>query len=151
MSILIWIGILCLSIPACKDAENNSAPKKAPSNQLPLLPQEKYQALWEQVDNIDFLFETLPISLNLSDPPSVKNGLRQFTNNAPDIKAECKPTGKVFYVGNGEQLMEADFYYSDSCRYFVFIEHGKKRYSAQMSPSGVSFFDRAIAKTGLKK
>ena len=147
------LSMATLGLIACASSGEEKKPAEAQAKpkveSYPLLPQEKYDTLWNQVENIDFVFESLPISLNLGDPPSVQTGLRQFTNMAPTIDPSCQRMGTAYYVGNGEQIMSADFYFTDSCTYFIFIEHGKKRYSAQMSPVGINFFNRALKKAGL--
>ncbi len=127
--------------------------EKAPSAEnaeiyLPSIPIPEIQKLWNDCNQVDYLFHSLPISTSLDNNPSVRVHLRHISETPVPLfaKERCgNPIGRIFYKQDGSDLMEADMYYSQGCTYYVFLHKGKAVYSNLMTPEGLEFFNQLFA------
>ena len=153
--ILFFISFITLVLSSC--GGESSSPKsitktsvlkpasKLVPNTLPSVTQEAMKNMWETCTNVDFLFYDYSFSMNQTEAASIKNTLTYISTAVPtELDQGCKPVGRVFYVANGEELMEADFYLGTVCNYFIFYEKGKQVAANLMTPKGEEFLKNTI-------
>lgn len=116
---------------------------------LPPLPVEQADELVKSCDAVDVIFYHLGISMNMTDPPSIYRALRFIGAENPKLPPSCQPAGRFFYLSDGENILEADFYLSNGCLYFVFMEQGKPAYGNIMTDEGVLYFNNVLRQAGL--
>lgn len=123
-----------------------TAPAISPGEFLyPPIVTEDMQVLVEKTTLIDFIFYNHDFSMNLDNKAGIMNALRQIGEGAAPIRKECKATGRVIYQGDGDILMEADFYFQDPCFYFIFIEDDKPVKANIMTQEGMTFLGRLMS------
>lgn len=141
-------------ISACDDAPTKTETKaETPSVTqekvyLPSVTAEELKVLWDNCNQVDYLYYELPISSNLDDQYSIQQSLRHVSD-APvplGVKNSCKPIGRIFYKQDGEDLMEAEIYFSAGCTFFVFFKDGKPASSNLMTDAGVKHYNQIIQK-----
>jgi hypothetical protein len=157
--ILPVLLLLALSLFACNNSKTSSE-KQTTSNPeasvplaqhepyLPSITQEEIEILWEKCNQIDYLFYDLPISSSVNDRPSSQAHIRHISDSPvrAEVKKRCKkPIGRLFYKTDGEDLIEAEAYFSGGCAFFVFFKGGKETYCNLMTPDGVNHFNQIIA------
>ena len=144
--------IFALSLFACKAEEKKSTEALAETQQVsnqeavyPMLPVELHNKLYNEVDFLDFIFHTLPFSMNQAEKESVQANIA-YIGRSPvmGIPAHCKPIAREFFQIQGEIVIEADIYFTDPCYFYVFVVDGKPSYANMMSETGRSFFQNTI-------
>ncbi len=124
--------------------QNTSDFKKGTAN-LPSIPKEMMQKLWDQCEFVDYIFYELPFSMSQTEQPSIRANLNYVgTGSIPGVPSTCKAIGREFFQINGEIVMEAEVYFSQECRFYIFFEDGKPKYSNKMSPDGEKFYNQMI-------
>ncbi len=135
-------------------SEDKNEPKTAPATQapdqvyLPSISLDEVQILWDNCNQVDYIYYELPISTSLNDQYSIQQGLRHISE-APvplSFKKRCKAISRVFYKNEGEDLIEAEIYFSPGCSFFVFFKEGKPAYSNLMTEAGVMHFNDILEK-----
>lgn len=135
--LLLLIG----NILACS---NTSKTPEVPGTDYPALPEATLQLLQANADFIDMTFYNYPISTNQSDMSSVRPSLTYWDPEPARIPTACKPAGHIWFQSKGNNLAEADFYFSPDCYYYVFYENGKPAFANPMNARGVAFFERIL-------
>lgn len=149
--------IFCfLSILSCKEKNNNSdvnptketlteVVEQATDDPLPQVPVKIMQELWNECEFVDYIFFDLPFSMSQTEQPSIRANLNYIDRAAvgPRSKA-CKPIAREFFQINGEIVYEADVYYSENCKYYVFFEGKTPVYANKMSAAGEKFYNQMI-------
>lgn len=145
---------ILLSIVACKSDKTSTPPPTAATQpaaahqvNLPSITLEEMENLNTKCDFIDYTFydPRLPMSISLNELPSIRLTYGHVSQTTPTPTAPtCKPTGRIFYQSQGDYILEAEFYFSDGCTYFVFFKDGKPTYANDMSPAGKKFFSNNI-------
>ena len=138
----------------CGNSENNTDAQKAstPATQneayLPSITLEEMEFLWNNCNQVDFIYYELPISTSLNDQYSIQQSLRHVSDTPVplNVKNNCKPISRVFYKKDGDDLMEAEVYFSQGCSFFVFLKNGKPQYSNLMTDNGIKHFNDIIQK-----
>jgi hypothetical protein len=115
----------------------------------PSLPTSWADVLVSTCDAIDVIFYHIGISINMTDPPSIIRGLRFIGAENPKLPANCQPAGRFFFQADGENILEADFYLSNGCLYFIFMEKGKPAYGNIMTDEGVMYFNNVLRQAGI--
>ena len=59
--------------------------------------------------------------------------------------------GRIFFDEGIETILEADFYFSQGCVYFIFYEDGKKKYSSFMTPDAVKYMNNYISQANAQR
>lgn len=146
-----WILFICsVSLfAACKENPRQEAVRMK-DFVYPSLPPERLQNLLQVCDYIDFVFFNTNFSMNQGERSSIEGTIRHIAAQVPDIKAECKPIGHLFFQSEGQILLEADLYFTPGCVYYTFFENGKPAYANELTPEGVQFYNN-IFSTYLKK
>ncbi len=157
--IVFFISIVSLSIYSCT---GNSTLEKKPTanttttpvtksagklvaNTLPSISQDLMQNMWETCTNIDYVFYNYSFSMNQTEAASIKNTLTYVSTSVPpQLDEGCAPVGRVFFVADGENLTEAEFFLGSVCNYFIFYKDGKKVAANMMTPKGEEFLKGTI-------
>ena len=135
-----------------KEAQTKTEPEPQAVDQgqiyLPSISMDDIQVLWDNANQVDYLYYELPISSNLDDQYSIQQSLRHVSETPVplSVKNKCKPIGRVFYKKDGEDLREADIYFTKGCTFFVFFENGKPAYSNLMTNEGLNHFNDIFEK-----
>ena len=129
----------CLAVLTVGCAGDTSD-KSNTAEPLDSLPQALFQKLLRECDNVDIIFYDSPISMSQDQRASIRGALFFIDPIRVAPFSDCKATGRISYLINGEIAAEADFYCGDQCTYFIFMENNKPAYANAMSASGVDFF-----------
>lgn len=152
---LIFSVLIITFSQACKNTESSPEQKEETTNPndgvrrgnpYPALPAEFVKNLFDNCSFIDYVFADLPVSISQEEKSSIQQMISYFKNEAPlMLNPNCKPTGRSFYQINGEIVLEADFYFSMGCTYYVFFIDNKPMYSGIMSTQGITFFNKMLS------
>jgi len=123
---------------------SNTADKKPPGTDYPALPEATLNLMKANCDYIDMTFYNYPISTNQSDMSSIRPSMTYWDPEPARIPAACKPAGHVWFQSKGNNIAEADFYFSPDCYFYVFYENGRPAYAHPMNAKGVAFFERIL-------
>jgi len=146
--LILLFGLSCQNQKTENPSSAHTAPvvKQPVAAQFEMLPNDMIMKLWNECTLIDYIFHTLPFSMNQSEQASIRTNLTYIGQTVqPNIPPGCKPMARQFYQINGEFVCEADVYYDDKCQFYVFYV-GDKKYANVMSPDGQSFFNTMISK-----
>ncbi len=112
------------------------------------MPVDVYNKLFDNCDNIDYIFHELPISVSQDEKEAAQQTIG-FIGEAPfkSKDASCKPIARKFFKSNGKEILAADVYFSDKCKGYIFFIENKPVYANQISSSGVNFYNNIIAQT----
>lgn len=130
----------CSNEGASDQSGNEQAEQAQTEFPYPPLPAETRQRLWESSDYVDIIFYDSPVSVSQSDAPAIRSTLGMTTGQPAMPNPDCKPQGRISYMIQGEIVVEADFYNTDQCQYFLYLEDGKTVYAETLSASGKNFF-----------
>lgn len=156
--------VLILSLFSCKPETNNvktnadtpAAPaiaQSAPQPSSGTSTQAPYQSvtsdimkdLYENCQLIDYIFHKLPFSMNQSEKSGIQSTITHVSPVAQEyITPGCEPIARQFFQVKGDITLEADIYFSDNCKFFVFFKDGKAFAANKMSPSGIEFYGNII-------
>ena len=161
MKLFLPILMLCLCCISCGEVETDGAteqvapaPAPAPISykaDLPSIPLDKLEYLYENCDLIDYLFFNLPISMNQSKTEDIQAAIAHVAASVPKRPSSCQPIGQIFYEVQGNTAMRANLYFAEGCVYFEFLEDGKPAYVNQMMPQGIEFFNLTLNRVGVPK
>jgi hypothetical protein len=147
----VWI-VLGLLIISCKDKENRQEKNEiAPVQEqqqardvphdLMALPEAVFKKIYFEADYLDVIFQELPFSMSQENNASIRQIMNHIDNKPPaSMPAGCPLFGQQIYQKNGETILEADFYHSPGCYYFIF-RYGGDQYFNGMTDSGVEFYE----------
>lgn len=103
------------------------------------------QKLWDECDYTDYIFHNLPFSMSQDEQPSIRANINYMSTEVNEwIPSNCKPMARQMFHIKGEIVVEADVYFSDDCKFYVFVEKEKPYASLKMSESGIQFFETSI-------
>ncbi len=158
--IISFFLFLTFSLISCNSSQtNNKQVKKdatppavkevdAYTAYLPSITTDEMEILWKTCNQMDYIFYELPISSSVNDSLSAQVHLRHISDSPVrnEVKTRCgKAMGRIFYKAEGEDLMDAEVYFSGGCAFFVFYKNGKATYCNLMTPDGVNHFNQLIA------
>lgn len=112
---------------------------------LPSITFDEMKVLYEGTDFIDIIFYSVDFSMSVNNKTNIQKMVGFVSTNVATISPNCQPTGRIFFQKNGELLAEADMYYSDECRYFVFQKNGKAAYANDITPQGQAYFAKIFS------
>ena len=153
--ILVLLFFLAFILACGSSDGNNKSETKAeaiPATQgqvyLPSIPMDEIKILWDNCNQMDYLYYELPISMSLTDVYSIQQSLKHVSDTPVplDVKNKCKAIARIFYKNSGEDLYEAEIYFSQGCTFFVFFKDGKPAYSNLMTNVGVKYFNDILEK-----
>lgn len=120
--------------------------------ELPQLPAEWFQRLWDSCTLVDYTYFTMPITMSLDRQASVRSSLRHIGVGAVVRKADCKLFAKIFYQVKGQIVLDADMFYSENgCSYVIYNVGGKPTFANPISTEGVQFLTQIIERQKAKK
>lgn len=132
-------GLLILGACTRNTPASEKAAPQPPSTYSPL-PADYMDSLAGQVTQIDYLFYNLPISMSTGEPSSIRALMSHYEpGSSISLNHGCQSIGRIFYVGNGENLLAADLFFRDSCRFAIFLEGETPLYAARITDKGASF------------
>ena len=131
--------------------QNIKTENKAPQEDqvyLPSISMDDLEVLWENCNQMDYIYYDLPISTSLSDQYSVQQSLRHVSDTpvSQSVKDNCKAISRVWFKKDGEDLMDAEIYFSNGCSFFVFFKEGKPAHSNYMTDAGIKYFNDILQK-----
>ena len=91
------------------------------------------------------IFYNVDFSMSVNNKPNIQRMVGFVSTNVANINRNCQPTGRIFFQKNGELMAEADMYYDDQCRYFVFQKNGKAAYANDITPEGQAYFAKIFS------
>ena len=119
-----------------------------PQNDIPfkMLPNEIVMDMYENAELLDYIFHSLPFSMSQDEKESIQTNIT-YIGGLPQqfIPAGCEPIARQFYQIKGEIKYEADVYYSEGCKFYLFYVNGEPSFANQMSTTGQKFFDQMIS------
>ncbi len=142
---LFFLCLPILLLTACNQGGGEEVTyEEEVSNSYPILPNERGERLFAEVDYMDIIFHNLPVSMNLQGA----NAQRSITHiNAMPVTNFCGGSAamRITYLSQGNILEEADVYHGTAgCNYYVWLENGKPAYANTMNEQGVGFFNNMI-------
>jgi hypothetical protein len=154
MRILTFVSLIVLII-GCKEASKKEAGSKiepAPStisvqkSELRGMTQEEFIEIQSKCNAVDYIFHSLPFSINQNDKASVLTNLGFIgAEQADAIPANCKALGREFFQAEGEIFLEADLYYCPPDHFsYVFFKDNKAFAANKMSTDGINFYSNLI-------
>ena len=155
---LLVLALFAVSLLACNGEQKKSettetqpaapAPAAPAATNLPGIPMEILQNLWDNCDGVDYVYFDLPISMSLDNKPAIQNALSQVARQPAPLLPQCKPIGRIFFMIKGENVQMAELYFSTGCTYFVFLDKDKPAYSNYMTPQGIQYFNNIFSQAG---
>ncbi len=109
----------------------------------PSIPFEDLKYLYDNCDFIDYVYYDLPISMSLSEKPSIQNTFVQVSQQPASVHPSCGKSGiaRITYQIKGDIVAESEMFFTDNCKYFVFYEDGKPKYSNLITPQGIEYLE----------
>lgn len=142
----ILILISCNSENKSNSQEESSTKTEkvqAKGETLPSLPTERMKRLWDEATNLDYIFLNLPISMNMDNQEAIRSSLSHFSPGGVTLNPGCRQhDGTMLFIVDGEIIEECQFFYQDGCKYYVWLENGKKTYANPMNEAGISFMEK---------
>lgn len=133
------------------EANNASASANTGTALYPSIPTEKVKMLWDKCDYVDFVFYYLNFSMSQKVQNSIRQTIAHISTEVPLIDPNCQPIGRLFFQSEGQNISEADIFYSNGCAYYVFYEDGKYAYANKMLPNGTKFYDNIFKQVQAQK
>jgi len=156
-SYLIIMGLIVTALSSCgeevkddkralsRDEMWKTKTAEVKVSSLPSITFEEMKVLYEGADFIDIIFYDVDFSMSVNNKTNIQKMVAFVSTNVARINPSCKPTGRIFFQKNGELLAEADMYYDDKCRYFVFQKNGKAAYANDITPEGQAYFAKIFS------
>jgi hypothetical protein len=154
---IILFSIICF---ACQNKSNKLEKEasvvatqsldKSPIGPLPSITREAMDTMYGMVDYVDYIWHDMDISTSQDNQDDIKAVVALIsTTPQPSIPDGCKPTGRAFFNIKGNTFLEADIYFTNACKFFVFIKKGKPIYANLMTQDAITYFN-AIMQAGKK-
>lgn len=138
--------------PAAEPPANNASASSSVGTALyPSITGETVKMLWEKCDYVDFVFYYLNFSMSQKVQNSIRQTITHISTEVPLIDPNCQPIGRIFFQSEGQNISEADIFYSNGCAYYIFYEDGKYAYANKMLPQGTQFYDNIFKQVQAQK
>ena len=158
MKRVIYVVLIGLFITACQNSGNKETDikqanepviQKSPYDGLESMPFDQIKFMHSNCDQIDYIFNELPISMALSDKSAVQNNIT-FISPEPVVSPDlnCKPLGRQLFYSKGELYIEADLFFDDQCKFLVFLEDQKPKYTCKLTQQGINFYNNIMQQVG---
>jgi hypothetical protein len=116
----------------------------------PSFPVKKVENLFQHCDYIDYIFYDLPISMSIKEKPAIQYNITHIGSQPARQLPNCKPVGRLFYQVKGENVEQAELYFSQGCTYFVFLENDQPKYGNMMTDKGIEYLNGMLGQAGFK-
>lgn len=151
-----------LSVVACQPNTSNNKGEATPQAQpgdpgastesdaqvsyvkYPMLPDSILRYMLANCDNMEVIFNDLPISMNPGGQAACRSNIEHFAGLPASLHPNSKPQARAFYQTNGEEIISADLYFDDYSKGFVFFVDNQPTYSNQMSEKGVNYYTNIL-------
>lgn len=110
----------------------------------PMLPDSILQLMLEQCDNMEVIFNDLPISMNPKGQVACQTHLEHLAGLPASLHPQSPPAARLFYQSKGNELLQADLYYDDETTAFVFLNNNQPTWSNEMSQKGQDFYKNIV-------
>lgn len=141
---LVLIGISCKPDTA-SPATTPGASATAGKHHLPAMTKAQYMELRERCTAVDYIFHTMPFSVNQTDKASVLSNLGMISSEQADaLDPSCKPFAREIFQAGGEIFLEADLYYGAECNAYVFFKGKEAVYANKIDKTGMDFYNKLI-------
>lgn len=138
----------CFAFTSCNSSSSSGAAEKpvaentaAPPTSYPSIPSEKIVNLFETCDFIDYILYDYEFSLSQGEKPAIQASFSHISKTVPTINPNCQPIGRIFYQVEGQNALEADIYFNDGCKYYIFLENNQPKYANELTPAGIGFYE----------
>ncbi len=137
MRYFLALSLLALALQAC----HSSKAIQSDSNQrYQVIPAERLAVLSEECDYIDFLFYHHDFSMSQNHRQSIRTTVAGISSSPANIKSSCKADGRIYFMAEGETLVEAEIFLDPDCAYYIFFENGERTHANQMTEDGLNFY-----------
>ena len=153
MRTIILISLLSL-LMACKEGSKSSgakveSPSKTTTKQKSAIrgmTQQEFLEIQSKCDAVDYIFHSLPFSINQTERANVLSNLGFIGSEQADaIPPNCKALGREFFQASGDIFLEADLYYCPPDHFsYVFFKDKKPFAANKMSTQGINFYSNLI-------
>ena len=151
MKSIYLILILPLFFVGCQ-SEAATSQKKQPvqteavhfDKKFPSIDPNRLTMLWDSASNVDIVFYNLDFSLSQSKLQDIRGMINTISPEVPEINPGCPAIGRLFFVVDGRNELEADLIFQDDCHYYIFYEDGKQKYANEMTSAGINFFNNVF-------
>jgi hypothetical protein len=146
---------------ACKkQAEPTPSPAPTPTttppvvvlentNGIPSVSRGMMDTMYAMVDYVDFSWPSMPISTSLEDQSEIKTYLSLIsTTPQSSIPQNCKPLGRSFLNIKGNTYAEVDIYFSEGCKFYVFLKNNRPIYANVMTQEAIGFYNSILTRGG---
>ena len=130
--------------PKNDHSDAGTSPDTFAEGAYPSIPDSTMQMLWEQCDYVDYVFYDLDFSMSQEQRTEIRKALQHISRTPPEIDPSCRPSGRIFYQAKGENVAEADIYFNEKCRFYLFYKDGKKAYANALTPRGIAFYEYVL-------
>ena len=110
----------------------------------PSITQEEMIDLFNRCDYIDYIFYNYSFSISQGEKPAIQAALNHVSKTIAKNDPSCKPIGRIFYQIEGENVLEADIFFAQGCKYYLFYKDQKPVYANELSPAGVNFYNNVF-------
>ena len=135
--------MLLLALAGCNaggDGANKTSPESAappPKATLPSIPLSLLEKIFNEATQVDYIFYNYPFTFSKTEKPSIQYSTRAIAEDPAPLLPECRATGRITYLIQGEIALEGDFFFTPGCTYFVFYENQEKKYANYMTDEGI--------------
>ncbi len=143
--------ILIVLLSSCGGGENSNNDSKwkqadkVKVSSLPSISFEEMKKIYEGADFIDIIFYNVDFSMSVNNKANIQRMVGMVSTNVAQLNPSCQAMGRLFFQKNGELLIEADMYYDETCKYFVFQKNGKPAYANYITPEGQAYFAKIFS------
>lgn len=141
---LIVISFTLLNCQNDTDTSQNGSTDTASNNESIYrgVPNSLIQRLVNDCDYIDYILYNYDFSLSQNEKNQIMAAIQQIGPVFQGNHQTCQSIGRVFFQAKGENIAEADIYFSDGCLLYFFLDEGKPTYANQLSDVGVAFYNQ---------
>ena len=126
--------------PAAPPPQPTEAAAAADPPQLPPIPVDSLEFLWNNATYLDATFYELPVSINQNSVEQIRSSITYVAETPAHRRAACKPIGRIWFQVDGRNRQEADIHYGPGCNYYVWYVGGKPTYSNELTSYGTEFY-----------
>jgi hypothetical protein len=156
-----WILYLLLPIgllSACTDGGKKSTDgvtvkavesKRGP-HALPPMDKATYEQLQSTVTQVDYIFHSLPFSVNQTERPAIQTNLAMISPERANDVTGCPIFARESFQVNGEIVLEADIYFNEGCYAYVFYQGKDKVFANKITDQGKQFYNNLINQVKLQ-
>lgn len=154
-TIIALFALILVSSCGGNNADKEAAAKRAEQwktkaeavkvSSLPSITFDEMKLIYEGADFIDIIFYNVDFSMSVNNKSNIQRMVGFVSTNVAQINTACQPMGRLFFQKNGEIMVEADMYYDENCRYFVFQKNGKAAYANDITPEGQAYFAKIFS------